>query len=224
MLAAVLRSDNFHRYEEPEGRGQTIVLAPPECHEHKTSTEPVVRGGREPPPENVHRLHVLTDSGKAVPSNRCWRLCTVRLPVSMPARLVSSLLSTSDYATPVRNGRGAFHADLGILHSSEFLDLRWESSSQRAAMSDVLRVHEWAYVSLLQKASGSCTDSRFAALDSDTIISRGSFSAALAAAGAVTAAVDRLMEEQVTSALLCEPAGSQIASVMHRLALCCPRL
>lgn len=71
VLAAVLRSEKFHKYEEPEGRGQTIVLAPPECHEHKTSPEPVVRGGREAPPENVHRLHVLTDSGKALASSRC---------------------------------------------------------------------------------------------------------------------------------------------------------
>ena len=63
-------------------------------------------------------------------------------------------------------------------------------------MSDVLRVHEWSYISLLQKASASCTEKRFAALDSDTIISKGSFSAALAAAGAVITAVDSVMAEQ----------------------------
>ena len=63
-------------------------------------------------------------------------------------------------------------------------------------MSDVLRVHEWSYISLLQKASASCTEKRFAALDSDTIISKGSFSAALAAAGAVITAVDNVMAEQ----------------------------
>ena len=73
-------------------------------------------------------------------------------------------------------------------------------------MSDVLRVHEWSYISLLQKASASCTDTRFAALDSDTIISKGSFSAALAAAGAVITAVDSVMEEQVDAHLCCSMA------------------
>ncbi len=72
-------------------------------------------------------------------------------------------------------------------------------------MSDVLRVHEWSYISLLQKASASCTDSRFAALDSDTIISKGSFSAALAAAGAVITAVDSVMEEQAGGHLAAIP-------------------
>ena len=92
-----------------------------------------------------------------------------------------------------------YAADIGILHSVEFRRLQWLSSSQRATMSDVLRVHEWAYVSLLQKASAACTDTRFAALDSDTIISRGSFSGALAAAGAVISAVDVVMKKEAKS-------------------------
>ena len=68
-------------------------------------------------------------------------------------------------------------------------------------MSDVLRVHEWAYVSLLQKASAACPDACFAALDSDTIISKGSFSGALAAAGAVISAVDMVMQKEAGSLL-----------------------
>lgn len=90
-------------------------------------------------------------------------------------------------------------AGFGILHSVEFRGLQWVSASQRATMSDVLRVHEWTYVSLLQKASAACTDTRFAALDSDTIISQGSFSAALAAAGAVISAVDVVMKQEASS-------------------------
>ena len=69
-------------------------------------------------------------------------------------------------------------------------------------MSDVLRVHEWAYVSLLQKASAACPDACFAALDSDTIISKGSFSGALAAAGAVISAVDVVLQKEASSLLL----------------------
>lgn len=48
---------------ELHGSKQTIVVAPPECHQHITGPVPVLRGGQEPPPENVNRLHVLTDSG-----------------------------------------------------------------------------------------------------------------------------------------------------------------
>ena len=92
-------------------------------------------------------------------------------------------------------------ADVGILHSAEFQGLQWVSESQRATMSDVLRVHEWAYVSLLQKASAACTDTTFAALDSDTIISKGSFSGALAAAGAVISAVDIVMNKEASPLL-----------------------
>jgi hypothetical protein len=44
-------------------RGRTLVLAPPACHAHRTVPEPIVRGGPDPPPENVRRLHVLTSPG-----------------------------------------------------------------------------------------------------------------------------------------------------------------
>lgn len=99
-------------------------------------------------------------------------------------------------------------ADLGILHGAEFQGLQWDINSQRAALGDVLRVHEWSYVDLLQKASASCTgESKFGALDSDTIISAGSFRAALAAAGAVTAAVDKVMAKQVRPLRLCRRAA-----------------
>ena len=39
----------------------------------------------------------------------------------------------------------------GILRTSDFEGgLRWEEGSQRAAMGDVLRVHDWAYVRKVQ--------------------------------------------------------------------------
>lgn len=41
----------------------TLVLAPPACLEHRTAPEPILRGGPDPPPENVRRLLVLTDPG-----------------------------------------------------------------------------------------------------------------------------------------------------------------
>ena len=41
----------------------TLLVAPDECHLHNTCPFPIVRGSRPPPPENINRLHVLTDSG-----------------------------------------------------------------------------------------------------------------------------------------------------------------
>lgn len=43
--------------------GGTLVVAPEECLQHRTAPEPLVRSGRDPPPENVNRLHVLTHPG-----------------------------------------------------------------------------------------------------------------------------------------------------------------
>ena len=42
--------------------------------------------------------------------------------------------------------RGRECADKGILRTSRYGDLRWDESAYPAAVSDVLRVHEWSYV------------------------------------------------------------------------------
>ena len=46
------------------GRVKTLLLAPPECLEHFTSPQPVVRGAPEPPPENLERIQVLVAPGR----------------------------------------------------------------------------------------------------------------------------------------------------------------
>lgn len=45
--------------------GSTLLVCPPECHLHRTCVEPILRGGEEPPPDNVNRLNVLTAAGQA---------------------------------------------------------------------------------------------------------------------------------------------------------------
>ena len=45
-----------------EQRPPTMVFAPHACLLHRTALEPIVRGA-DVPPENVNRLHVLTDPG-----------------------------------------------------------------------------------------------------------------------------------------------------------------
>ncbi|BDA44253.1 probable type-2 histone deacetylase 2 at C-terminar half [Coccomyxa sp. Obi] len=132
--------------------GAMLLVAPDECHMHNTCPFPILRGSRSPPPENINRLHVLTDS------------------------------------------------ELGILRSTEFADLQWETQPPHARISDILRVHEWSYVRELQNACAALGEHDLGHLDGDTAISAGSFRAALAAAGAVIAAVDRVVKQQVRSA------------------------
>ena len=85
---------------------------------------------------------------------------------------------------------------VGILKTSDFSDsLRWDERPRRAPIGDILRVHNWAYVRKIQKVCERISDdpSEVGQLDPDTTISRRTFHAALAAAGAVTHAVDEVM-------------------------------
>lgn len=52
----------------------TLIVAPAECYSHRTCPEPITREGPEPPPENVNRLKVLTDPGKAAGYMFYWHL------------------------------------------------------------------------------------------------------------------------------------------------------
>lgn len=107
--------------------------------------------------------------------------------------------------------------ELGILRSREFEGLAWETAPPHARIADVLRCHEWSYVRELQSACASLGDRDLGHLDGDTAISAGSFRAALAAAGAVIAAVDRVVAEQVRLALLSKhrlPAASSASSML----------
>ena len=73
--------------------------------------------------------------------------------------------------------------------------LQWVPQCRAATMSDVLRVHEWAYVRRIQ---GFCEaipgdaegDGGIGSIDGDTTLCHDSFTAALCAAGAVTQGVD----------------------------------
>eukprot|EP00941_MAST-03F_sp_MAST-3F-sp1_P004380 g4380.t1 len=79
----------------------------------------------------------------------------------------------------------------GILRGEK---LHWLEGDkvQPCELSDVLRVHEYSYVRNLQSVVNSCPNSSLTKLDSDTRISKGSFRAALLAAGSVCTAVDAI--------------------------------
>lgn len=84
--------------------------------------------------------------------------------------------------------------------------LLWVEEARAAAMSDVLRVHEWSHVRKVQYVCDGCTDDAdhsvggMAHLDGDTAISKLSFEAALRGAGSVCEAVDLVMSGQVKNA------------------------
>jgi hypothetical protein len=88
----------------------------------------------------------------------------------------------------------------GILRSGKFADCTWAEDCHPVAMTDVLRVHAWKYVKSIREAcAGAPEDGGTRNIDSDTAVSRGSFRAALKAAGSVCAAVDDVVAGRVCS-------------------------
>lgn len=86
--------------------------------------------------------------------------------------------------------------EIGSLRTNIFNDcLVWDQKSRKAAMADILKVHDWAYVLKLKTASESIEDDPgvIRHLDGDTAISHGTYTSALAAAGAVCHAIDEVM-------------------------------
>jgi acetoin utilization deacetylase AcuC-like enzyme/ankyrin repeat protein len=96
----------------------------------------------------------------------------------------------------------------GILRAeslSEGLKLQWVDQPGMIApcpMSDVLRVHDWPYVRRLERACAELPedDDAIGRLDADTAVSRGTYAAALAAAGAVVHAVDAVLSGEARNA------------------------
>lgn len=184
-----------------------LLVAPVECHMHNTCPFPILRGSRPPPPENINRLHVLTDSGKpplcrhSAPPK--WQYLTMVMidGNGLAHQLVChGLLSlcSGQMGSDLTAGGLDCGAELGILRSEEFADLQWETRPPHARISDILRVHEWSYVRELQTACAALNEHDLGHLDGDTAISAGSFRAAMAAAGAVIAAVDRVVRQEVS--------------------------
>ena len=86
--------------------------------------------------------------------------------------------------------------EVGSLRTSIFDGkLVWDQKSRKAAMADILKVHDWAYVLKLKTASECIEDDPgvIRHLDGDTAISHGTYQSALAAAGAVCHAIDEVM-------------------------------
>ena len=85
--------------------------------------------------------------------------------------------------------------DDGILRCGEFSGCKWNTDARRAALTDVLKVHEYPYIERMSKLCSATPDHPRAiqTLDADTTVSHWSFEAALRAAGSVCEAVDRVV-------------------------------
>lgn len=92
--------------------------------------------------------------------------------------------------------------ETGILRTGEFGGLSWRGEARRAAIADVLKVHEYEYIDRISQQSSIIPDypNAIANLDADTAISRWSFEAAMRAAGSVCEAVDRVIAGEARNA------------------------
>jgi hypothetical protein len=96
--------------------------------------------------------------------------------------------------------------DEGVLRSTVFKDrLEFYPDSQPAPISDIVRVHEWSYIQRVEKVCSKLPDEveaeeHLGSLDGDTSISKGTYLAALSAAGAVCEAVDRVINGKAKNA------------------------
>lgn len=124
--------------------------------------------------------------------------------------LCHELCSRHMSCPPIRRGGGAaadpppenvrrlhvlLNEKVGILRCAEFQGCSWETEARRAAMIDIIRVHDYTYIERISQLCASIPDhpSAIASLDPDTAVSRWSFEAAMRAAGSVCEAVDKVM-------------------------------
>lgn len=83
----------------------------------------------------------------------------------------------------------------GILRGGEFANCSWKDEARRAAIGDVLKVHDYQYVERISQVIAEIPDhpSAISHLDPDTAISHWTFEAAMRAAGSVCQAVDQVI-------------------------------
>jgi acetoin utilization deacetylase AcuC-like enzyme len=95
----------------------------------------------------------------------------------------------------------------GIIRTGESDGLSFEDQAEEASLADILRVHDWEYVSELQRRCANMSLDQIKCLDppghpQDTSLSRSSYHTAAMAAGAVCKAVDRVMQGECKNAFV----------------------
>jgi len=148
---------------------------------------PLALKGCLPPPRDL----IIDPEGRSLLI--CHELCSQHMTCSPITR--DGMEGDEPPPENVRRLSVLLNEDVGILRSAEFNSCRWEGECRRAAMTDVLKVHEYNYVEKISKICSQLPDhpQAIAHLDPDTAVSRWSFEAAMRAAGSVCEAVDRIM-------------------------------
>jgi len=123
----------------------------------------------------------------------CHELCSQHM--TCPPITRDGLADDEPPPENVRRLAVLLNEEVGILRSAEFDACRWEGECRRAAMADILKVHEYNYIEKISQICAQLPDipKAIANLDADTAVSRWSFEAAMRASGSVCAAVDRVM-------------------------------
>lgn len=96
----------------------------------------------------------------------------------------------------------------GVLRGNDLSHNLQYLEAKKAAISDVLRVHDWSYIKRIQQVCSQVSpnvesSNGIGHLDGDTAISNLSFLAALHACGAVCDGVDLVVKKQVSLTTLC---------------------
>ena len=170
-----------------------------------------LRRGLALPPDLSPRLPTAADNGVAPSASPPWpprdlimdpdgttmilchEVCSKHR--TCPPIVRSSPSASEPPPENVRRLSVLINDDDGILRGNEFDSCKWLTDVRRAALGDVLTVHEYGYVERTSKLCASTPDHPMAiqTLDADTTVSHWSFEAALRAAGSVCEAVDRVM-------------------------------
>lgn len=83
--------------------------------------------------------------------------------------------------------------EVGALRTAHFnSSVEWVEEAPRAAISDVLRVHDYTYIKRLESVCAEIQGDEVKNLDGDTAVSAKSFEAAMYAAGAICHAIDQV--------------------------------
>eukprot|EP00956_Cyclotella_meneghiniana_P019953 scaffold34694_cov37-Cyclotella_meneghiniana.AAC.2 len=130
----------------------------------------------------------------------CHELCIQHQ--TCPPIVRGDVMASEPPPENVRRLKVLINSDDGILRCGEFSSCKWNTNVRRAAMADILKVHEYTYIEKTSQLCAATPDhpNAIQTLDADTTVSHWSFEAAMRAAGSVCEAVDRVMSDEFRNA------------------------
>ncbi|KAH9256283.1 hypothetical protein BASA81_005504 [Batrachochytrium salamandrivorans] len=157
--------------------------------------EDYVTNGNKPLPRTRRGKTLLYSHASSLRHYTCVPKLTLQAPYG----------SRSHHIPPENVNRLKMLLDpgFGALNAISKQQLECISEYSPAEMSDVLRVHEWAYLKKLQLACGQLEEGQVGDLDGDTGFSQHSFTASLFASGALLRSVDRIVRDQNAENAFC---------------------